>query len=178
MEARPLDELEKLILRHLASGPSSAADLTDALRASSQTHGLAITHAKITYRLGGLVSLKLVGSAERKLSGQRRDFLYSLRAAPSQAEPKATTEAAPPSVEPPKGTQELPPKEDAPPTQAPPKASKGASKSPSNPRQDGPPKLAPAPREVYPQGREDYLRQRRAALVRAGQIKGASRCTR
>lgn len=87
---RPLDELEKLILRHLASGPSSASDLTDALRASSQTHGLAITRAKIIYRLGGLVSLRLVGSAERKLPSQRRDFLYSLR-----AEPRATTEAAP-----------------------------------------------------------------------------------
>lgn len=182
---RPLDELEKLILRHLASGPSSAADLTDALR----QYGVTPSRPAVVYRLGGLVSLKLVTTSERKDYRRIRhpEFIYSLRAE-VQAEPKVTTEAAPPSVEvqaepkaepaasePPKAE---PPKEDAPPAQVSPKTTKGASKSPSSARQDGPPKLAPAPREIYPQGREDYIRQRRAALVRAGLIKGASRCTR
>jgi len=129
---RPLDELEKLILRHLASGPHSASELADALRTSSQAHGIAITQAKITYRLGGLVSLKLVGSVERKLPGQRRDFLYSLR-----AEPKATTEAAPPSVEAPKAEAPKAPKAEAPkatqelqPTEEEPQASPDPQASP------------------------------------------------
>lgn len=123
MDTRPLDELETLILRHLASGPHSASELADALR----QYGVAPSRPAVVYRLGGLVSLKLVASAERKAQRGGAEFIYSLR-----SEPKATTEAAPPNVEvqaeppkaePPKGTQELSPKEDAPPYEPDPQAS-------------------------------------------------------
>ncbi len=122
------------------------------------------------YRLGGLVSLKLVVSAERKAQRGGAEFIYSLR-----SEPKATTEAVPPSVEvqaeppkaePPKGTQELQPKEDAPLAQVSPKANKSESKSPSNHRQDTP--LT----EAQLDARFDLIKRRHRALLASGRIQG------
>ena len=152
---RPLDELEKLILRHLASGPCSASELADALR----QYGVTPSRSAVTYRLGGLQVLKLVMGAEGKpRRGGGAEILYSLRATPSQAEPKATTEAAPPSVEvqaePPKGTQVSP------------RATKGASKSPSNHRQDTP--LTKAQLDA----RLALIAQRHRALLASGRIQG------
>lgn len=75
---RELDELEQAILRRLARGALSATDLTTAL-AEELAPGAKITRVQVVYRLGGLVSLKLVSSQERKVPHRPSFMVYSLR---------------------------------------------------------------------------------------------------
>lgn len=79
---RELDELEQAILRRLARGALSATDLTTALGEELDPLGVKITRVQVVYRLGGLVSLKLVSSQERKERHRPPFMVYSLRPAP------------------------------------------------------------------------------------------------